>query len=323
MAPQPPGRIDRGAQKDTAGHSGRSKRLRIIAIVVSVLAIGLAGRILVGNGVATSLLSNFLPWLAGTPVTLYFGDGSPSHLVPVSRTLTDEADSPQGLVDALLDGPAQGTGLVGLIPPRTIARSVTIDDSTMKVDLSHEYEGAESTLAHRALVQSLASWPGVDDVEVTVEGVHLDAAASAGRLLHYYDPDRDMLVAIPTAADNARDMLAAYLAGPDDSHLIGLPDDVEVLSLQSSAGSGLLVMDLTYSPSVREMATADGDTMRRVLQGLIATMITGFPQTNYVFLDFEGHATLGLGQCANLLRRVQPIPEVLNDEVLLTMRAEA
>jgi hypothetical protein len=57
--------------------------------------------------------------------------------------------------------------------------------------------------------------------------------------------------------------------------------------------------------------------MRRTLEGLIATLTTATPETNFVYLDFEGHATLGLGQCANLLRTVQPTPEILNDERLL------
>ena len=63
--------------------------------------------------------------------------------------------------------------------------------------------------------------------------------------------------------------------------------------------------------------------MRRILEGLIASLTTGFADTGYVYLDFEGHATLGLGQCANLLRRVQPPPEILNDERLLSPAAGA
>ena len=130
-------------------------------------------------------------------------------------------------------------------------------------------------------------------------------------------------VAQPVADDRARDVLSAYLEGPEDTRLTGLPVDVQVLIFEKSPGSALLEVNLTYVPSVREFATEDGDAMRRVLEGLIATLTTGFPGTHFIYLDFEGHASLGLGQCANLLRRAQPQPEILNDERLLGLEVGA
>ena len=127
-----------------------------------------------------------------------------------------------------------------------------------------------------------------------------------------------MLVAVPTVGEDSEEVLSAYLAGPDEPNLVGLPEDVRVLSLHSAPGSGLLVLNLSFSASVRDFAIEDGDAMRRVLEGLIATLTTGFPQINFVFIDFDGHTTLGLGQCASILHTVQPPPEVLNDERLLT-----
>jgi hypothetical protein len=38
------------------------------------LVLGLLGRWLVADGVANSFLAEWLPWLSGTEVTLYFGD---------------------------------------------------------------------------------------------------------------------------------------------------------------------------------------------------------------------------------------------------------
>jgi hypothetical protein len=52
-------------------------------------------------------------------------------------------------------------------------------------------------------------------------------------------------------------------------------------------------------------------------------MTTEFPEIEGVWIDFEGHANLGLGQCAHLLRTLQLHPEVLNDERLLSRYAGA
>jgi spore germination protein GerM len=310
---------DERVENPSAGH----KRLRLLLVIGAALIVGVIGRSLVADHVTSSFVSDLLPWLSGTSITLYFGDASERYLVPVSRTLTGKEETPSGLVEALLNGPDDGAGLKNFIPAGTVAHSVSIEEATLHVDLSSEYQDIGSPLRHEALIQSLMSWPGIEEVQVTVDEEPLDTVRSSGHLLYFYDRTLDMLVAVPTADQSPQDVLSAYLAGPEETHLIGMPDDVRVLSLESALGSGLLVLNLTYSPSVREFAIEDGDAMRRVLEGLIATLTTGFPQTNFVFIDFEGQATLGLGQCANLLRRVQPQPEILNDERLLSLHTGA
>jgi len=55
-----------------------------------------------------------------------------------------------GFVDALLAGPAAGTGLVSLIPPGIVARSVSIDGTVMVVDLSGDYLARTSPLCAAA-----------------------------------------------------------------------------------------------------------------------------------------------------------------------------
>jgi len=204
-----------------------------------------------------------------------------------------------------------------------VARFVSVSDATFQVDLSGDFLELSSPLTREALIQSLNSWPGDRELEISVDGVPLDVAASSGHLLFFYDRSLDMLIAQPVPDDRARDVLSAYLEGPEDPRLTGLPVDVQVLTFEKPPGSGLLEVNLTYVPSVREFATEDGDAMRRVLEGLIATLTTGFPETHFIYLDFEGHASLGLGQCANLLRRAQPQPEILNDERLLGLEVGA
>ena len=158
-------------------------------------------------------------------------------------------------------------------------------------------------------------------MKVTVDGVALETNTS-GHLLFFYDEDRDMLIAKPTNRVRPADLLEAYLDGPDDPRLTGLPPDVEALSVDLGDNE-LLTLSLTFRDSLRSFAVDHPESVRRVLEGLIATFNTGFPEVGGVLLDFEGHNALGLGQCANLLNTVQPMPELLNDERLLSRYFEA
>lgn len=296
----------------------RSRPSPWVLLVGAALVVGVLARMLVSGGAGSGFLSNVLPWMGGTSVTLYFSDGSVDHLVPVSRTLDGEDDSAEGLLIALLGGPADGTGLENLLPAGTELRSASVDGAVIRADVSSAYLDGRTPLTDTALLQSMASWPGVSEVRLTVEGAPLTVDAASRHLSFFYDPAGGMLVAEPVDASGPRDILNSYLAGPATDDLVGLPPDVEVLGFDTGGGNGLIKINMTYTPAVREFATSDGNGMRRVLEGLIATLTTGFPDTQYVYLDFEGHATLGLGQCANLLRRVQPPPETLNDERLLS-----
>ena len=301
----------------TPGSLGR--RLRLGALVVAALAAGLIARSLVTDG-SDSFLVRWLPWLGDTPVTLQFTDGSRAALVPVSRTLPRDA-TVDDLIAALLAGPAEGTGLESLLPSGTVAGRVALTAGVLEVDLSGDPADYEAPLVREAIWHSLASWKGVDTVELSVGGTPVDVMDSTGHLVYFYDEARDMLVAQPSAASEPRDVLAEFLAGPSTAGLVGLPADVELLEFDYSADSGLLSMDFTYLPSVRTFALDHPEAMRRVLEGLIATMTTGFPQIDGLYLDFEGRATLGLGQCADLLRTLQLQPEILNDERVLAREA--
>jgi len=302
----------------TVPRSRRVGRAWTMVLVIAALLTGLLGRSLVTDG-SDSFLVSWLPWLGRTSVTLFYSDGE--YLVPVSRTVPRDQATPQALVDALLTGPADGSGLINLVPAGTVARSVSIDGSFLSVDLSGTYADEASLLSHEAVYQSMRSWPGIEHVSVTVDGVPLETNTS-GHLLYFYDEAHDMLVAQATNRARVGDLLALYLEGPDDPRLTGLPADIYSLSVDLGSND-LLTLGFSFRESLRSFAIDHPESVRRVLEGLIATFNTGFPEVGGVLLDFEGHNTLGLGQCANLLNTAQLMPEVLNDERLLSRHAEA
>jgi spore germination protein GerM len=305
-----------GAAGDGIASGGRpsSRRARTVFVVVLLVVVGFVARSLVTEG-SDSVLVRWLPWMQKTPVTLFFGDATSDRLVPVSRGLGRVGATPEGLLDALLAGPTEGIGLRSLVPAGTSVAGVDLTGSTLTVDLAGDVMELSAPLTRRAVFASLASWPGVDQVIVTVDGTAI--APPTEPLLYFYDEPRDMLVAEPTIAADPRELATAFLAGPGDPALTGLPTDVTLNSFGVNQDNGLLTLEMSYVPSLRQFALDHPDAVRRVLVGFITTMTTAFPQVDAVYLDFEGHATLGLGQCADLLRSAQLTPETINDERVL------
>jgi hypothetical protein len=302
----------------TTDTTSNQKRYRTIVLVVGALVVGLVGRGLVSEG-SDSILVRWLPWLNRTSVTLFYGDASGDYLVPVSRAVSRDDARPEVLVRTLLDGPAADAGLVSLIPEGTVVDSVVLEDGTLHVGLSGTYHLGAFGLTHESLFQSMRSWPDVEEVEITVDGLPLEIE-STGHLIYFYDESRDMLIARPTALERPGDVLAEYLAGPGDPRLAGLPSDIESIGVELGSND-LLRLRFTFRDSLRNYAIDHPDSVRRVLEGIIATFTTGFPEIGGVLLDFEGHNALGLGQCANLLNTAQYQPEVLNDERILSRYA--
>ena len=112
------------------------------------------------------------------------------------------------------------------------------------------------------------------------------------------------------------DAVAAYLNGPGDGALTGIPRDVRLLKYDYSKEDGLASLDFSYTESVRTLALEKPDIMRSVLLGVIASL-TEYAEVRAVRIDFDGHSRLGLGECSDLLRTPQRRPRLLNDERLL------
>lgn len=295
---------------------GIIRRYSLAITIIILLIAGLIGRVMLSDQVQGSNgLFSGLPWLDRTPVTLFFGDSTGQFLVPVSRTFSGAEASPHSISEAVLDGPEGNTGLVNFIPEGTRINSISIKDGIVEIDLSPEFLEADNQFASLALTNSLLSSPGVDRVITSVDGTLIDRSDLGNRLMYYVMDE--LLIAVPVRAKDVQSALAAFLDGPEIPELVGLPSDVRLLQSDFDPGNGLLSLNFTYTDSVQALGIDYPDTMRQVLIGLIATL-TDFPEVQAVTLDFEGHARLGLGQCADLLRAPQIKPAVLNDERLLT-----
>jgi hypothetical protein len=296
-----------------------ARRFGKVLLVIALIAAGALGRSIAADGVESPVL-RWLPWLDREPATVFFGAGFGDYLVPVSHQVEGDEASLRSLLDELIAGPPEGSSLVGLVPPGSVVNGFEVDSAVASLDLGGDYRAAPP-LAHEAVMQSLATWPGVEEVRVSVDGSPLETN-SAGHLLFFYDEPRDMLVAAPTNRVRPADVLQAWLDGPGDDELIGLPGDIQIRRVDL-ADNQLLSLHMTFRPSLREFAIRRPEAVRRVLEGLIATFSTGFPDVAAVLLDFDGRNALGLGQCANLLNSAQQMPEVLNDERLLVRFTDA
>jgi hypothetical protein len=300
--------------------TARSSRSRLPLVLIGLLLVVVVGRGIVVDG-ADSAFVRWLPWIDRTTVHLFYTDPGGEYLVPVTRTISRDQAEPAALLETLLIGPTDGSGLVSPFPAGTTVESVTLVDGELRVALGGAFDADASFLAQEALFQSLRGWPDVEQVEVTANGLPLDNNSS-GQLLYFYDESLDMLVAQPTNLIRPGDVLTAWLEGPGDPRFVGLPADIRPTSVELGANE-LLTLRFNFEPSLREFAIDHPESVRRVLEGLIATFNTGFPGVGAVLLDFDGQNALGLGQCANLLNTAQTMPEVLNDERLLARFAEA
>lgn len=258
-------------------------------------------------------LAGWWPWTT-TTVALYFPDGR--LIVPVSRRMTRNAELPRATLQALLAGPAAGTGLKSPIPRGVEIRSFELKEGVAHIDLSPAVLGEPSQrrAAETAIVETMTALPGVTSVTLSLDGKPLVTSARRVPLLYYASANG--LVAVPVSATAPRAALATYLSEAPEPGLTGLPSDVRLLAYEHDTGDGLLSLTFSYTPLVRTLALEQPGRMRLLLLGLIASL-TEFPSVRAVRLDFEGQTRLGLGQCSDLLRTAQPRPELLNDERLL------
>jgi germination protein M len=113
---------------------------------------------------------------------LYFTNQSGTFLIPVLRVL-DAATTPAEAVEEMM-APAEGSGLVSLLPPVTDVHSVTIsEDGVATIDLSGEFESLSELpgmerMAVRGLILTLTQFKNIEDVQITINGKPYEPTAA-------------------------------------------------------------------------------------------------------------------------------------------------
>lgn len=106
-------------------------------------------------------------------VKLYFPSASGRMLVPVTRTVYSDADVNTAMLE-LAKGPKKDSGLTAPLPEGCGVRSVKMKNGVVTVDFSKEFldavsgDGGLQTV--RAILFTARQFPGVKQVQVTVEG---------------------------------------------------------------------------------------------------------------------------------------------------------
>lgn len=290
--------------------------LKPVHFVIFTIVLGFVARLILVNVPDTDLpYLNWFPWLNRTSITFYYADDSGKYLIPVSQTIDNNANSHQTVIDTLMEDPKEGRGLVSIIPRNMEFLSTSIDENIVTVDITLSEISTDLTLPILAIRYSFQSLPEVDGVIFTIDGNPMDSAISSSHLAYYIQ--NDLFVAIPTEAGSPEVALNEYMARTNKDGLVGLPSDVHLLDYDVNSVNGLMSLNFTYTDSIRELGIEQPETMRQVLIGLIATM-TQFPEITAVSLNFEDHARLGFGQCADLLRSPQIAPIIFNDRRLVS-----
>lgn len=121
-------------------------------------------------------------------IRLYFANQTGTFLVPVLRVM-DVGASPVEAAEEMLS-PAEGTGLVSLLPPTTEIHSVTIgENGVATIDLSGEFQSLSELpgmerMAVRGLIMTLTQFKNIEDVQITINGEPYEPAATTMASLH-------------------------------------------------------------------------------------------------------------------------------------------
>ena len=225
------------------------------------------------------------------------------------------------LLDALLAGPPQDSGLVSLIPPDTGVESLSVEGRVARVALSAPYaglDGVNRTLADYCIALTLCQLPGVDGVELSA------GTAGETRLLRpgdvIFSGAEEEPVDVPASLyfrragsaslgselrvfrlteeeTPAKAVLEALAAGPQDEGLEALlPQDLAVLDAWVDNGvcyadlSSTLLDAVPESPQEQELVISSiVDTLcslDKVEQ--VQLLVEGETLTAYGGLDLSG-----------------------------------
>lgn len=144
----------------------------------------LAGHVDISRPLESGSYLNWISW-DGDPVldpaeaialTLYFAEPTATYLVPITRFVPKTKEVARAVVDELISGPKEESGLDPVIPAGTRCLGLSLADGTLTVDFSRELRdnhsggSAAERLTVDAVVHSLGQLPGVKQVQILIEG---------------------------------------------------------------------------------------------------------------------------------------------------------
>ena len=206
-------------------------------------------------------------------------------------------ESVPALMEALLAGPGEDTGLMAAVPPETELLEWELRRGILYLDLSRAYgslAGLELTLADYCITLTAAQLEGVEGVCITVEGaavryrqnqiLYPDEAVFSGAEeepvelstpLYFRDGGNNELgyelrmfrlteSQLPTMA-----VLQALVAGPEDEGLQKLiPDGVEVYSARVEGG----ICYADFSAALMDTVPLDEESQVLILSSVVETL---------------------------------------------------
>lgn len=155
----------------------------------------------VGNMIRTSFINDTgdeITTYARRRIVLYFTDRDGKKLVREDRMVVYAANtSPEKLVvQKLIEGPGQESGMYPTLAPDTGLLSITIKDDICYVNFNaalfeKPYDISEEVVVY-SIVNSLAELPNIDKVQIAVEGVADGTLFDHMRLDTIYERNPDM-----------------------------------------------------------------------------------------------------------------------------------
>ena len=168
-------------------------RGRAVALTAVVLAAGAAVGVLAAPGRLLATLG------LGRRVVLYFASPDARYLVPEVRYVPPWRDTPLYRLSLLSTGPRDRARLAPVIPPGARPLSVRVENGVAVADFSRELVerhwggSAGELMTVFGIVNTLAELPGVQQVQITVEGRTLETLAGHVDLREPLPADRSLV----------------------------------------------------------------------------------------------------------------------------------
>ncbi|MHC1759433.1 MAG: GerMN domain-containing protein [Negativicutes bacterium] len=172
--------------------------IMVVGLLMTILLTGctadMGGNASSGSSAATTVKKPVEPEKPAKvdtiPVKIYFGTHDAKYIIAEVHQLQNDSQLMKRAMEALAAGPGNSS-LMAVIPKATKVRSVVLKEKTAFVDFSAEIAkrgfggSATEILAVGAIVNTLTEFPGVEQVQILVEGKKVDTLYGH---LDVYDP---------------------------------------------------------------------------------------------------------------------------------------